>query len=113
MARSERRRRLSRSTARARIGIDGVREIDDTFTAQAFIITDLDDNQITAFHPGAMNHAHVSSVGDVGGIGLGIVAPDGKEGMARTREQFAAAGIPFIFDPGRGCRCSAAASFSR
>jgi len=84
------------------IGIEGVREIDDAFTAQAFIITDLDDNQITAFHPGAMNHAHVSRVGDVGGIGLGIVAPDGKEGMVSHTEQFADAGIPFIFDPGQG-----------
>ncbi|HEY4136885.1 MAG TPA: carbohydrate kinase family protein [Casimicrobiaceae bacterium] len=84
------------------IGIDGVREIDDTFTAQAFIITDLDDNQITAFHPGAMNHAHVNRVGDVGDIGLGIVAPDGKEGMLSHTEQFDAAGIRFIFDPGQG-----------
>ena len=84
------------------IGIDGVRAIYDTFTAQAFIITDLDDNQITAFHPGAMNHAHVNRVGDVRDIGLGIVAPDGKEGMASHAEQFAEAGIPFIFDPGQG-----------
>jgi len=84
------------------IGIDGVREIDDTFTAQAFIITDLDDNQITAFHPGAMNHAHVNRVGDVRDVELGIVAPDGKEGMLSHTEQFAAAGVPFIFDPGQG-----------
>ncbi|HEY2906034.1 MAG TPA: carbohydrate kinase family protein [Vicinamibacterales bacterium] len=84
------------------IGVDGVREIDDTFTAQAFIITDLDDNQITAFHPGAMNHAHVNRVGEVGDIGLGIVAPDGKDGMLSHTEQFDAAGIPFIFDPGQG-----------
>jgi adenosine kinase len=84
------------------IGIDGVRDIEDTYTAQAFIITDLDDNQITAFHPGAMNHAHVNRVGDVSSIGLGIVAPDGKEGMLSHTEQFAAARIPFIFDPGQG-----------
>jgi adenosine kinase len=84
------------------IAIDGVREIEGTFTAQAFIITDLDDNQITAFHPGAMNHAHVNHVGDVRGVGLGIVAPDGKEGMLAHAEQFAAAGISFIFDPGQG-----------
>jgi len=84
------------------IGIDGIREIDDTFTAQAFIITDLDDNQITAFHPGAMNHAHVNRVDEVGGIGLGIVSPDGKEGMVSHTEQFADAGIPFVFDPGQG-----------
>jgi adenosine kinase len=84
------------------IGVDGIREIDDTFTAQAFIITDLDDNQITAFHPGAMNHAHVNRVDEVGGIGLGIVSPDGKEGMVSHTEQFADAGIPFVFDPGQG-----------
>ena len=84
------------------IGIDGLREIEETFTAQAFIITDLDDNQITAFHPGAMNHAHVNRVGDVADIGLGIVAPDGKEGMVSHAKQFAEAEIPFIFDPGQG-----------
>ena len=84
------------------VGTDGVREIEDTFTAQAFIITDLDDNQITAFHPGAMNHAHVNRVGDVRDIGLGIVSPDGKDGMLSHTEQFAGAGIPFIFDPGQG-----------
>jgi adenosine kinase len=84
------------------IAIDGVREIDGTFTAQAFIITDLDDNQITAFHPGAMNHAHMNRVGDVGDIALGIVAPDGKDGMLSHAKQFADAGIPFIFDPGQG-----------
>ena len=84
------------------IAIDGVRAIDGTFTAQAFIITDLDDNQITAFHPGAMNHAHVNRVGEVGDIALGIVAPDGKDGMLSHAEQFADAGIPFVFDPGQG-----------
>ncbi len=84
------------------IATDGVRTIDDTFTAQAFIITDLDDNQITAFHPGAMNHSHESHVGDVRDIGLGIVAPDGKAGMQAHVEGFARAGIPFVFDPGQG-----------
>ena len=84
------------------IAADGVRQINGMFTAQAFIITDLDDNQITAFHPGAMNHAHVNRVGDVGDIALGIVAPDGKEGMQSHIEQFADAGTPFIFDPGQG-----------
>ena len=73
-----------------------------TFTAQAFIITDLDDNQITAFHPGAMNRSELNDVGDVEGIALGIVAPDGKEGMQSHVRGFAAAGIPFIFDPGQG-----------
>ena len=84
------------------IATDGVRTIDDTFTAQAFIITDLDDNQITAFHPGAMNHSHTNHIGDVAGVGLGIVAPDGKEGMMAHVREFAAARIPFIFDPGQG-----------
>jgi adenosine kinase len=81
---------------------EGVRSVPGTYTAQAFIITDLDDNQITAFHPGAMNHSHVSRVDDVEGIGLGIVAPDGKEGMLSHARQFADAGIPFVFDPGQG-----------
>jgi len=81
---------------------DGVRAVDGTYTAQAFIITDLDDNQITAFHPGAMNHSHINRVGDVDGIALGIVAPDGREGMRSHVREFADAGIPFIFDPGQG-----------
>ena len=84
------------------IAIEGVRTVAGTYTAQAFIITDLDDNQITAFHPGAMNHSHVSRVTDVADIGLGIISPDGKAGMLSHLEQFAAAGIPFIFDPGQG-----------
>jgi len=88
----------------AKLGIatDGVLSIEDTFTAQAFIITDLDDNQITAFHPGAMNHSHKNSVGSVAGVGLGIVAPDGKAGMQSHARGFAEAKIPFIFDPGQG-----------
>ena len=88
--------------AELRIATDGVRTVDDTFTAQAFIITDLDDNQITAFHPGAMNHSHENHVGDVRDIGLGFVAPDGKAGMQAHVEEFARAGIPFVFDPGQG-----------
>ena len=74
----------------------------EMFTAQAFIITDLDDNQITAFHPGAMNASHENRVGDVADIALGIVAPDGRDGMRAHVEQFAQAGIPFVFDPGPG-----------
>ncbi|MGB6605837.1 MAG: carbohydrate kinase family protein [Steroidobacteraceae bacterium] len=81
---------------------DYIRVIDSELTAQAFITTDLDDNQITAFHPGAMQHSHANSVGDAGGIAVGIVAPDGREGMIRHAAQFAAARIPFIFDPGQG-----------
>ncbi|MBU6485875.1 MAG: carbohydrate kinase family protein [Betaproteobacteria bacterium] len=84
------------------IATDGLAVIDDAYTAQAFIITDLDDNQITAFHPGAMNSSHVNRVADVRDIGLGIVAPDGKEGMHAHAAQFAAARIPFLFDPGQG-----------
>jgi len=76
--------------------------LDDEFTAQAFITTDLDDNQITAFHPGAMSYAHLNDVGDAEGVGIGIVSPDGREGMIKHAEQLAEAGIPFIFDPSQG-----------
>jgi adenosine kinase len=79
-----------------------VRQVAGTFTAQAFITTDLDDNQITAFHPGAMNHSHQNHVGDAGNVTLGIVAPDGRDGMLQHAREFHAAGIPFIFDPGQG-----------
>jgi adenosine kinase len=81
---------------------DHIRVIDSEHTAQAFITTDLDDNQITAFHPGAMQHSHANRVSDAQNIGIGIVAPDGRDGMVQHAEQFAAAGIPFIFDPGQG-----------
>ena len=79
-----------------------IRIIDSTFTAQAFITTDQDDNQIIAFHPGAMNFSHQNRVDDVQGVRLGIVAPDGRDGMIEHASQFAEAGIPFIFDPGQG-----------
>jgi len=79
-----------------------VRQVKDTFTAQAFITTDLDDNQITAFHPGAMTHSHLNHVSDAKDVTLGIVAPDGREGMQNHAREFADAGIPFIFDPGQG-----------
>jgi adenosine kinase len=79
-----------------------VRTIPEEFTAQAYITTDLDNNQITAFHPGAMNHSHRNRVGDCPGATLGIVAPDGRAGMLEHAEQFAAAGVPFLFDPGQG-----------
>ena len=84
------------------VAADGVRVIPGTYTAQAFIITDLDDNQITAFHPGAMNESHRNRVTDVADIALGIVAPDGREGMRSHVREFAAAKVPFIFDPGQG-----------
>ncbi len=83
------------------VGTDGVLDIAGSFTAQAFIITDLDDNQITAFHPGAMSQSQANRVGDVGDIKLGIIAPDGREGMRQHAAQFHAAGIPYIFDPGQ------------
>ncbi|MCG8433698.1 MAG: carbohydrate kinase family protein [Gammaproteobacteria bacterium] len=79
-----------------------VREIDGVYTAQAYITTDKDDNQITAFHPGAMNHAHENTVPGDSGITIGIVAPDGRDGMVQHAAQFADADIPFIFDPGQG-----------
>lgn len=79
-----------------------VRRVEGTFTAQAFITTDLGDNQITAFHPGAMNFSHANHVGDAQDVGLGIVAPDGREGMVQHAREFHEAGIPFIFDPGQG-----------
>src|SRR5437762_2827125 len=84
------------------VAAEGVRIVPGTFTAQAFIITDLDDNQITAFHPGAMNHSHRSRVSDVSDLVLGIVAPDGKQGMLEHLAQLAHAGIPALFDPGQG-----------
>ncbi|TCJ14932.1 carbohydrate kinase family protein [Parasulfuritortus cantonensis] len=84
------------------IGREHVRAVPGSYTAQAFITTDLDDNQITAFHPGAMNHAHENRVADAAGIKLGIVAPDGRQGMLDHARQFHEAGIPFIFDPGQG-----------
>ncbi len=79
-----------------------VREIPDTYTAQAFITTDMDDNQITAFHPGAMEFAHHNRIDEADGVRLGMVSPDGREGMLEHAQQFAEAGIPFIFDPGQG-----------
>lgn len=72
------------------------------YTAQAFITTDMDDNQITAFHPGAMNLAHETHINDANGIKLAIVAPDGRDGMVQHAQQLKDAGIPFIFDPGQG-----------
>jgi adenosine kinase len=76
--------------------------IDDAFTAQAFITTDMDDNQITAFHPGAMSFSHFNKISDVDVVSLGIVSPDGREGMIEHANQFAEANIPFIFDPSQG-----------
>jgi len=83
--------------------VDCVTVVDSELTAQAFITTDRDDNQITAFHPGAMQHSHLNKVMDAGDATvLAIVAPDGRQGMIRHAEQLATVGIPFIFDPGQG-----------
>jgi adenosine kinase len=78
-----------------------VRQVPGTMTAQAFITTDLDDNQITAFHPGAMSHSHLNRV-EATGATLGILGPDGRDGMLQHAEQMSQSGIPFIFDPGQG-----------
>jgi adenosine kinase len=87
-----------------RLGIaqQHIRRVPGTYTAQAFITTDLDDNQITAFHPGAMNHSHENHVRDAEGARLGIIAPDGRDGMLQHAREFHEAGIPFVFDPGQG-----------
>ncbi len=82
--------------------LDHVKQVNNTFTAQAFITTDLEDNQITAFHPGAMNFSHQNSVKDAKNIDLGIIAPDGRDGMIQHAREFHEAGIPFMFDPGQG-----------
>ncbi|MDE2345383.1 MAG: carbohydrate kinase family protein [Gammaproteobacteria bacterium] len=79
-----------------------IKQVAGAYTAQAFITTDKDNNQITAFHPGAMLHAHEQSVPANSGISLGVIAPDGRFGMLQHAHQFHAAGIPFLFDPGQG-----------
>ncbi|MEZ5727899.1 MAG: carbohydrate kinase family protein [Burkholderiaceae bacterium] len=88
----------------AGLGIDmgATQLLDEHFTAQAFITTDLSDNQITAFHPGAMSFAHRSRVGDALPGCYGIVGPNGKDAMLEHAQGFADAGVPFIFDPGQG-----------
>ncbi|MCK7592086.1 carbohydrate kinase family protein [Pseudomarimonas salicorniae] len=83
------------------IPLDHVKEIEGLYTAQAFITTDLDDNQITAFHPGAMMRSYENHVRDVAGVKFGIVGPDGYEAMLQNSREFAEAGTPFIFDPGQ------------
>ena len=83
------------------ISLKHIKAIDGLFTAQAFITTDLDDNQITAFHPGAMMRSFENHVADVADVGFGIVGPDGYEAMLQNCRDFAELGIPFIFDPGQ------------
>ena len=84
------------------ISTEFVRTIDDTYTAHAMIMTDRDNNQITAFHPGAMMQAHRTRIAAHDGVRLGIISPDGRDAMLQHAEQFRAAGIPFVFDPGQG-----------
>ena len=84
------------------ISTEFVRTIDETYTAQAMIMTDRDNNQITAFHPGAMMQAHRTRIAAHDGVRLGIISPDGRDAMLQHAEQFRAAGIPFVFDPGQG-----------
>jgi adenosine kinase len=84
------------------IGTRLLKRIPGQFTAQAFITTDMDDNQITAFHPGAMNHSHENLIGPALGARLAIIGPDGKQGMLEHSRQCAEHGIPFLFDPGQG-----------
>jgi adenosine kinase len=81
-----------------------IKIIKGTYTGQAFITTDMDDNQITAFHPGAMSESHQNKVNDVSVADIGIVSPDGRDGMIQHAQQFADSNIPFIFDPGQGKR---------
>ena len=84
------------------ISTEFVCEVADAYTAQAMIMTDRDNNQITAFHPGAMMQAHVTKITARDDIRLGIISPDGRDAMLQHAEQFKAAGVPFVFDPGQG-----------
>ncbi len=84
------------------IGTEFVREVQDSYTAQAMIMTDRDNNQITAFHPGSMQQAHLTKIAPRSDIRLGIISPDGRDAMLQHAEQFKAAHIPFVFDPAQG-----------
>lgn len=85
-----------------RISTQYIQQVNDNFTAQAFITTDLDDNQITAFHPGAMNFSHINQVEQADNVSFGVVSPDGKLGMIQHANSFYQQKIPFLFDPGQG-----------
>jgi adenosine kinase len=84
------------------ISTEFVREVEGSYTAQAMIMTDVDNNQITAFHPGAMMQAHQTRIAARTDIKLGMISPDGRDAMLEHALQFEAAGIPFVFDPGQG-----------
>jgi adenosine kinase len=90
-----------------------VKELAEEYTAQAYITTDLDANQLTAFHPGAMTHSGRQKVPPDGGITIGVLAPDGREGMIAHAAQFVSAGIPFIFDPGQAMTLFGGAELSK
>ncbi|MBY0411301.1 MAG: carbohydrate kinase family protein, partial [Burkholderiaceae bacterium] len=79
-----------------------VGQVQDTYTAQAMIMTDRDNNQITAFHPGAMMQAQANRIAPDTAVQVGIIAPDGRDAMLEHAAQFVVAGIPFVFDPGQG-----------
>jgi adenosine kinase len=81
---------------------DYIRVLDDVYTAQAFITTDLDDNQITAFHPGAMNCSHMNQTSSAADASIAMISPDGRDGMVAHAAELAASGVPFVFDPGQG-----------
>ncbi len=81
---------------------DCISVLDDVFTAQAYITTDIDDNQIIMFHPGAMNFSHLNKVSNLSGVSIGMISPDGRIGMLEHASQFFEEKIPFIFDPGQG-----------
>ena len=84
------------------ISTEYVRQVEGSYTAQAMIMTDRDNNQITAFHPGAMMQAHITKIEKRDDIKLAIISPDGRDAMIQHAEQLKAADIPFVFDPGQG-----------
>lgn len=88
--------------AQKNISCDTIRIIESTYTAQCFITTDADNNQITAFHPGAMSYSHTNKITDANSIKLAIVAPDGRDGMLQHAQECVDHDIPLIFDPGQG-----------
>ena len=95
------------------ISTEFVRQVSDTYTAQAMIMTDRDNNQITAFHPGAMMQAHITQIEKRSDIKLAIISPDGRDAMLQHAEQLKAADIPFVFDPGQGLPMFDGADLSR
>ncbi len=95
------------------ISIEYVRQVEGSYTAQAMIMTDRDNNQITAFHPGAMMQAHITQIEKRDDIKLAIISPDGRDAMIQHAEQLKAADIPFVFDPGQGLPMFDAADLNR